>query len=74
MNKVDLLILNGPPAAGKSSLAKALAEHLRTNKIKHAIIELDDLARIYPLSLIDIMYKNLAAIWPNYKNKNPSLK
>ena len=66
MNSLDLLILHGPPAAGKSSIARAMAGTLREHDIPHAVIEMDDLARIYPLSHIGIMYKNLAAIWPNY--------
>ncbi len=66
MNTIDLLILQGPPAADKSSIAKEIAKELRSREIMHAIIELDDLAKIYPLSHLDIMYKNLAAMWPNY--------
>jgi hypothetical protein len=68
MNSIDLLILQGPPGAGKSSLASKIASELRSREIIHTIIELDALANIYPISLNDIMYKNLAAIWPNYKH------
>jgi DNA polymerase III delta prime subunit len=67
MNNIDLLILDGPPAVGKSSLANAIAYELRRNEIRHAIIEMDELARIYPLSLVGIMYKSLASVWPNYE-------
>jgi len=67
MNKIDLLILHGPPGAGKSSIAKAIAADLRKAEITHTVIELDDLARIYPLELLHLMYDNLAAIWPNYE-------
>ncbi len=66
-NKIDLLILHGPPGAGKSSIAKTIAAELRSAKIMHTIIELDDLAKIYPRTLLHIMYENLAAIWPNYE-------
>jgi adenylate kinase family enzyme len=67
MNNIDLLILDGPPAVGKSSLAKAIASALQKLNQRHAIIEMDDLARVYPRSLLSIMYQNLASIWPNYE-------
>jgi cytidylate kinase len=41
-----LLILDGPPAAGKNSLAKAIAHELQAQAIPQAVIEMDDLARI----------------------------
>jgi hypothetical protein len=66
MNNIELLILHGPPAAGKSSLAKAMHELLRTRDIQNAIVDLDYLANIHPLKHIGIQYRNLAAVWPNY--------
>jgi predicted kinase len=66
MNKIDLLILQGPPGAGKSTIARVISEQLNKQDCPNAILELDDLAKIYPISLVSIMYKNLAAIWPNY--------
>ena len=67
MNSIDLLILDGPPAVGKSSVAKAIAEKLKASGIRHAVIEMDELARVFPSTLMGVMYKNLAAIWPNYE-------
>lgn len=67
-NNIEVLILHGPPAAGKTSLSVALASHLRKKEVTHAVIDMDYLAKIYPRSLIDIMYTNLASIWPNYVN------
>lgn len=67
MNNIDLLILTGAPGAGKSTVANALSGHLRELEVTHAVIELDDLAKIYPLTLQSFMYRNLAAIWPNYE-------
>ncbi len=68
MNDIEILILHGPPAAGKTSLAATMAAQLRQKDVKHAVIDMDYLAKIYPRSLIDIMYTNLASIWPNYEN------
>jgi cellulose biosynthesis protein BcsQ len=67
-NDLKVLILHGPPAAGKTSLAATLAAFLRKKEVKHAVIDMDYLAKIYPRDLIDIMYINLASIWPNYVN------
>jgi guanylate kinase len=66
MNNIELLILHGPPGAGKTSIASTMAKLLRDYDVKHTVIDMDYLAKIYPLNLIGIMYKNLAAIWPNY--------
>lgn len=67
MNNIDLLIITGSPGSGKSSIARALSDHLQLQEVAHAVIELDDLAKIYPRSLTCIMYTNLASIWPNYE-------
>ena len=67
MNQIQLLILQGPPGVGKSTIAKAIAVQLRNAQLPHAIIELDDLARIYPREHLHIMYDNLAVMWPNYE-------
>lgn len=67
MNKVELLILHGPPGSGKTSIAQTASELLRKHDIANAVIDLDYLAKIYPRKHIGIMYKNLASIWPNYR-------
>lgn len=68
MNDIELLILHGPPGAGKTSIAQAMSELLRQQDIANAVIDMDYLAKIYPRKHIGIMYKNLASIWPNYKS------
>lgn len=70
MNDIELLILHGPPGAGKTSVSQTMAELLRQRDIAHAVIDLDYLAKIHPCRHIGIMYKNLAAMWPNYQAIN----
>jgi len=67
MNDIELLILHGPPGAGKTSVAQTMSELLRQHDIANAVIDMDYLAKIYPRTYIGIMYKNLASIWPNYE-------
>lgn len=67
MNKCEVLVLNGSPGAGKSTMANAIAELLRESDIANAIIDVDQLARVYPERYMDMMWDNLALIWKNYK-------
>lgn len=66
MNDTELLVLNGSPGSGKSSVANAIAEHLRQSGIAHALIEFDELGRVYPEPAIPVGWANLRAMWPNY--------
>ena len=66
MNMIELLILNGAPGSGKSTVANALSEKLRELDQSHAVIDLDDLAMIYPEDGGDLKWNNLASVWPNY--------
>ena len=72
MNKSELLILNGSPGSGKTTLADAIAEQLREAAIAHAVIDLDEFAVIYSPDNDSVewgnkfKWKNLAAVWPNY--------
>lgn len=68
MSDIELLILHGPPGAGKTSIAHEMSELLRQQDIANAVIDMDYLAKIYPRKHIGIMYKNLASIWPNYES------
>jgi hypothetical protein len=67
MSDIELLILHGPPGAGKTSISQTMSELLRQQDTANAIIDLDYLAKIYPRKYVGIMYKNLASIWPNYQ-------
>jgi predicted kinase len=66
MNDSEILILHGSPASGKTTLARAIAEQLRANGIAHAVIDPDDLSKVYPHPESLFSLNNLKAIWPNY--------
>lgn len=66
MKKVEVLVLNGSPGSGKSTLAEEISEQLRIADIPNAIIDIDELARIYPEKFMNLAWDNLAAIWNNY--------
>src|SRR5271165_5365101 len=66
MNDTEVLVLNGSPGSGKSTLANAIAEHLRQMDIAHAVIDLDEVGRIYPELGSPFVWNNLRAMWPNY--------
>ena len=66
MNSVDVLILHGSPGSGKTTLSRAIAEFLRAVDMANAVIDLDDLCKVYPDPGRSFARENLEAIWPNY--------
>ncbi|MDO8582444.1 MAG: zeta toxin family protein [bacterium] len=68
MKNVEVLVLHGSPGSGKSTLANIIADKLRSAGIPHAVIDIDELNRIYPETGNLIEWKNLGAIWHNYTN------
>jgi adenylylsulfate kinase-like enzyme len=65
-NDVEVLVLDGSPGAGKSTLANAISEMLRQMGVAHAVIDVDELGRIFPELDSSLAWANLRAIWPNY--------
>lgn len=65
-NDIEVVVLNGSPGAGKSTLANAIAERLRQLNQAHAVIDVDELGRIFPELGSSLGWANLRAIWPNY--------
>lgn len=66
MNSASVLILHGSPGSGKTTLARAISEQLRTADIAHAVIDVDELNLVHPSRGRKFWLANLAAIWPNY--------
>jgi adenylylsulfate kinase-like enzyme len=70
-SKVFLLIVTGPVGVGKSKVSEAAADILCLKQIPNAVIDVDCFRHAYPVSPDDrfntsLVYKNLAAVWPNY--------
>ena len=66
MSGVDVLILHGSPGSGKTTLSREIAELLREADMANAVIDLDDLNKVYPHPHRSFARDNLRAIWPNY--------
>jgi chloramphenicol 3-O-phosphotransferase len=66
VDHIDVLVLHGSPGAGKTTLARAMAELLRESETANAVIDLDDLNQVYPHRERSFARDNLKAIWPNY--------
>ena len=59
-------MLHGSPGSGKTTLSRAIAELLRAADRANAVIDLDDLSKIFPDPGRSFARDNLKAIWPNY--------
>lgn len=70
---VPTLVVSGTVGAGKTALADEIAVLMNEQKIPHALIDLDWLCQLYPAPpedrfRDDLMFRNLAAIWPHYRD------
>jgi Ni2+-binding GTPase involved in maturation of urease and hydrogenase len=52
VNRLDVLVLHGSPGSGKTTLSRAIAELLRESDLANAVIDLDDLNKVYPGVLV----------------------
>jgi len=64
-------VVTGPVGVGKSTVLQAADALLVEAGVRHATVELEDIARFWPprpgeRGNADIAYRNLASVWANY--------
>lgn len=70
---VHTVLVTGTVGSGKTAVADEIAVLLYEQGLTHALLDLDWLCQAYPSPPDDpyrdeLMLKNLAAIWPNYRD------
>jgi hypothetical protein len=73
MKPLPTVLLTGAPGVGKTALAKEMGELLLRAGTRHAVIDLDALGEVSPPCLegtfnSPLVARNLAAIWPNFRD------
>ena len=66
-----VLLLTGTVGVGKTTIAFEINDTLAEMKIPNAAVDLDGLTAQWPPSSkwnADLMFENLAALWPNYRD------
>jgi hypothetical protein len=70
MMTVPTLLITGTVSVGKSTIAAEINDTLAALQIPNAAVDLDALTWQWPPSSAwnnDLMFENLAALWPNYQ-------
>ncbi len=76
---MQLLLITGPAGVGKSTLCWEMSAQLAAQHVAHAVVETDELDRVYPRpsseelarlqpGITDVSSINLAAIWSTYRS------
>jgi len=65
---IEVIIITGPSGVGKTTVAYEVAAILGDQQISHALIDTDELDRIYPLpkDTDTLSENNLRAIWQSF--------
>ncbi|MFE4951367.1 adenylyl-sulfate kinase [Leifsonia sp. NPDC056665] len=69
-SRTDVIFIGGRSGVGKSSVAAEASRILAGERIRHAVIEGDNLDQAFPEPWrdgIDLAEQNLAAMWKNYR-------
>ena len=67
----EVLLIAGPAGVGKSSVAIEISLKLHRAEVDHALIDTDELDRIYPVpgDLPRLTERNLAAVWDGFAER-----
>ncbi|HEV8154563.1 MAG TPA: hypothetical protein VGP67_03460 [Gaiellales bacterium] len=66
---IEVLVISGPAAVGKTSVANEVSAQLRAADIAHAVIDTDALDDVYPVpdEQWRLTERNLAAVWQSFR-------
>ena len=68
---VPTLLITGTTGVGKSTVAAEINDQLAARMVPNAAVDLDALVWQWPSTTpwnVDLMFENLASIWPNYQS------
>ncbi len=71
---IEVVLISGAAGVGKSSTAFEMSTQLRAAGVSHALIDTDELDRIYPVpdDLFRLTERNLAAVWQAFREHGAS--